>query len=56
MTWEQGDIFDKAAYRIPGIGITERAVWAMLTAIDVFSRLLEYKKLFDRGYPMGISG
>lgn len=38
MTTEQGDIFDKAYAKIPGIGIKERALWAMLAAVDVHSR------------------
>lgn len=38
MTSEQGDIFDKAYYKIPGIGMKERALWAMLAAVDVHSR------------------
>lgn len=38
MTSEQGDIFDEAAYKIPGIGMKERALWAMLAAVDVHSR------------------
>lgn len=38
MTSEQGDIFDKAYYKIPGIGMKERTLWGMLAAVDVHSR------------------
>ena len=38
MTSEHGDIFDKSYYKIPGIGMKERALWAMMAAVDVHSR------------------